>query len=1340
MGHQVKRNRIAFLSLLCLVSTSSAAAEFLQFRHLSTDDGLAHSTVWNLTQDRQGFIWISTEGGLQRFDGSHLTTFAHDPADPTTVSANETFGAFEDRNGSLWLASRNRGLNRYDPALERFERIPLSLSLSPDGIRFRELGSDLWALTDRGLLRLNRQARRFESITVDLGSEDVALPTFQPLTLEALDSGLLLATSDGRLFIFDPTTSATESIDSPFLHGNTAGLSREKNRPTISYRDPLGNLWIGSYNGSLYRSTAPGRGPPLFRLYARPINGDIHSLMSHGDDLWIGSNSEGLARMVGAISGEEPDSAQHVEMRDGDPTGPSSKSVYGLYIDRSGILWSCTRNGLDLTDLDRQQFRTLRRSLDSRWGLASANVSALGETPDGRWWIAGNDWLTVWHPASQAFERFPLSDDDGPITSIKAIFFDRSRKKLWLGAAQGLFQFDQITAQLSPTDLSPTAPKGIRVLIEDPEDRLWMGSLAGLSLLDDSGRERRRFETGQILALSLDHKDRIWIGTTRGLRILDRDLRIRRPAANLSDIQDEVFSLYQDSRNDLWIGLRDGGLIRKRGEDDTKIQRWNVGEGLPSGTIAGVLEDDRSTLWLSTQHGISHFDPEAGVFHNFDIEDGLHNNVFFTGTALRSSTGEMIFGGNRGLTYFDPSNLRFSPHPPAIVLTHLLLNGAPVEIGVPGSPLQHALSGTESLALNHLHRTFEIGFTALHFANPKKVRFLYRLEGFDEHWIETDAEHRSARYTNIDPGRYRFQVKARSPDGVWSEEAATMAILVAPAPWRSPAAYGLYSILVLALVAASLYWSQQRYNRERSINQRLRAAERQKDEFIANTSHELRTPLYGITGLAEGLIDGMRGPIHAEALLDLSMIAASGHRLSRLVEAVLDFSNIRHDGFRLHPRQCRLESILEEVVALTRPAAQQKGLHLTTEVPQDLPPIFADENRLFQVVFNLVENGIKFTDAGFVQVRVQSTTTPTSPKPKQTQGSDETCLPSPRLRIEISDSGVGIATSEVERILQAFEQADGSDIRSHSGTGLGLTIANRLVQLHGSSLAVTSSPGQGSTFAFEIPVYSGQREQTARSEPSRAGTLADQMPPRSHLAAAAQRRLETFNVRPLQESRNRQMGSNSFADLQLSEEAKHARILAVDDEPTNLLILTSYLSIFDFRVTSATHGKEALDVIAKQEFDLVLLDIMMPEVSGYEVCRELRSKFSFWQLPIIFLSAKTKAEDTQKGLALGANDYLPKPIGHHELVTRLRPHLELVFAYRRMAAQVQEKLSQIKVLGGLLPICSCCKKIRDDEGYWEDIEQYIDQHSEAAFTHGVCPDCSRDLLQDPMLKDTPDTP
>ncbi|MCJ8274729.1 MAG: ATP-binding protein, partial [Psychrosphaera sp.] len=622
---------------------------------------------------------------------------------------------------------------------------------------------------------------------------------------------------------------------------------------------------------------------------------------------------------------------------------------------------------------------------------------------------------------------------------------------------------------------------------------------------------------------------------------------------------------------------------------------------------------------------------------NYDVNDGLQNNEFNLGSAYKSDEGELFFGGINGFNHFFPHNIQDDTTPPAVVLTDFLLANQSVPINRAGSSfsLPKAIDALEQLTLTYRQNLITFEFVALHFANPLKNQYAYQLVGQDDDWIYTDALNRRATYTNLSAGEYVLKVKASNKDGYWNEKGKMLKVTVLPPPWKSWWAYSFYVLCLSGMVVLVVFGNIQRKNIlvERTIIKQLQQVDKLKDEFLANTSHELRTPLNGIIGLAESLMDGIGGSQSKTSKANLSMIITSGKRLSNLVNDILDFSKLKNRNLTLNRQAVDVYSMTEVVLTLSQPLLGDKKLKLINFVPTDLPPALADEDRLAQILHNLVGNAIKFTETG--EVTVCAT---------QVKGT---------LNISVNDSGIGIAKEQFEIIFDSFEQLEGHTERAYSGTGLGLAVSKQLVELHGGQIMVESELGKGSPFSFTLPLSEDKPVQNNQV---------------THLHLYDDDIIQDNPIETLPPVNN------------AGHDGRQFRILLVDDEPINRQVLHNHLSMQNYQLVEASCGEEALKALNENgPFDLVLLDIMMPRMSGYEVCKTLRTTFPVNDLPVIFLTAKNQVADLVQSFAVGANDYLSKPVSKHELLSRVETHLRLLDINRNLEQKVTERTARLQL-------------------------------------------------------------
>lgn len=1253
---------VATLLAAAVAISVEAQEPALRVDRLSIEDGLSHSAVWSIHQDRLGFLWFASQEGLNRYDGHGFQVFHHDPDDPESLADDDLLYVYVDRGDGLWIGTRGGGLDRYHRAENRFEHFrhdpddPASLSHDVVWTILEDRTGALWVGTEDGLNRRRPPEAGFTRYQ-DRGGSPRSLPGRRVKALfEDRDGGLWVGTNSG---IFRYDRDADRFIHYP----HSPAAHRLGFDSAIAFaEDEEGLLWVGSDVGLARLDRRTGELEAWVHDDDDPRSlpgGAIFSLhVDRGGGLWVGSFTEGLARYDRATR-----TFMRYRSRPGDPESLNNDTILSMYQDRSGLLWFGTRLGVNKYNPNRDVFALYRHRENpggpASGGPTSSNViRGVAEDRDGIVWVSTDQGLRVLDAGGGTFREAPLPAPGAKILAVGALsilYVDRADflwVGMWTGGLVGLGpgRRELVHYRHDPQDPESLLNDQVRAVLEDASGRLWVGTFQGLCRLDRDRGRFVRYPQGADEPAGLghepfsvileDHAGALWFGSyTEGLYRLDPAGRFERfrhdPRDPGSLSSDKVRSLYEDRHHVLWVGTAGGGLNRIDPARE-RIRRYTEEDGLGNNTVVGILEDDEGHLWLGTR-GLTHFDPAAETFRNFDTSDGLQGNIFTQSAAFRDSRGVMYFGGFNGLNAFVPDAVPPQTGEPHVVVTRFQLFNVepPLARLDPSSPLERSILDTREIVLSHRDDVFSFEFAALDFTNPERHRFAYRLESFDRDWIETDSARRFAQYSNLDPGDYTFRVRAMGRSGRWTEGETPIRVVVEPPPWATWWAYGLYAVAIWALSGAFVRSQRRKIERERAINRRLREISDLKDEFLANTSHELQTPLYGVLGIAESLFDGAKGELSRAARSDLAMIIASARRLAGLVNDILDFSKLKRDRLELTTGPVDLKTLTDVVLVLSRPLAGAKDLRLVNAVTADLPAVEADENRLQQILYNLVGNAIKFTDSGFVEVSAE-----------RVAAADEE-----RLAVKVTDTGIGIAEEHLKRIFEPFEQTDAAAERTFGGTGLGLAVTRQLVALHGGRIWARSSPGLGSTFHFTLPVARGEKAAPAR--PSR-DLVARLRPP------------EVLTDEP-----------GSELEETWAENREQARILIVDDDPVNRRVLVNHLSARGYRVRQASSGPEALRFLDRHRSDLVILDVMMPRMSGFEVCKKLRERHPPEELPVLLLTARHQVSDLLAGLASGANDFLTKPISKDELLARVETHLDLHFSHRNMMRLIEEKTAQL---------------------------------------------------------------
>ncbi len=1239
----------------------------LAFQRLGMDDGLAQFTVNAVQQDQTGFMWFGTQDGLSRFDGYQFTTYRAERSSQHSLSDNYIWCFALSPDGSLWVGTGN-GFNRYLAERDQFEPFTYDPKrkdwVKPGLIRALATDGDagLWVSIDGGgVSYFDRAKRQFRHYDDAFGLPDATVLSFA----RDRKNRLWLGTEGGRLAYYD-------ADGDHFICYQTGSADYPQylvQHDILDIFEQQGFLWLATDGGGLVRFDPATSTTQTIRQ--DPTGGGLPSDRLHGirsddwDVLWIGTYGGGLCRYD--LATRRFKTFQH---QPADAFSLSHNDIETLYRDRQGLLWIGTYgNGVNRFDPADERFKIYHESRANLAGLNSAEARAISEDRHGNLWIGtrkGLNMIRAEDDSVQQFEGDPNRDDLFHDLRIDTILADGD--VIWIGTdGAGLHRFEPANGQITQYQHDPYNPRSItnnqlRSLAKTPDGKLWVGTFAhGLNLFDPATGhfERFRYQADQeggisddrIHPILLEDDGTLWVGTRNGLnrRLTGAERFQTYYAQNGVDdsiSHNRITSFYRDREGVMWIGTQGGGFneVITETPDNLRFRGYTTKDGLAADAVGGILQDRQGRFWISTTRSISCFDPVNKRFQNYDRKDGTLSTGYFINSYLADRDGLFYFGGIDGITVFNPDDFVPAGRSLQTTITDFFLANQPVALRFAwsDSPLRKPIYLTDSLTLNHQLSVFSFRFSSLSYADPGAQVYRYKMEGLDESWIETTATNRYANYNRIPHGRYIFHVQSGSRDGSWDEQGASLAVHVLPPPWRSWWAMSLYFATLLTMVGAFLHLQNSKLKREREIALRerevahqLRQVGKLKDEFLANTSHELRTPLNGIIGIAESLIDGVSGDLNRDAENNLQMIVQSGRRLANLVNDILDFSQIRNASLELKQRPLDLFRQLQSVLSLSKPLIGGKPIVLKNLVSPGAFTVLADYDRLQQILHNLIGNAVKFTESGSIRT--------------QARREDDAIV------ISVIDTGIGIDPADHQRIFESFEQADGSASRHYSGTGLGLAVTRQLIELHGGRIWIESEPGRGAKFHFTLPAT----ENTAVDI--------------DELALYRPIQEDTVSAHPSDEP------SADSATVEPTTTGKRFHILVVDDEPVNRQVLTNHLAFSNYEITQADSGEEALEHISSDtHFDLILLDVMMPQMNGYEVCRKLREFYSVQDLPVLLLTAKNRIDDLVEGFSVGANDYITKPISKAELISRVETQLKMLDIHRNLEQKVQDRTQELE--------------------------------------------------------------
>ncbi len=1189
-----------FLAGLLLTCNVLAQTPSIRFSSLSLEDGLSQATVTAAVQDQTGFMWFATQDGLNRYDGYQFVQLKHDPQDPTSLRSDSIFDLHLDSQGDLWVGTEGGGLSRWDAKAESFVHYTEENG-APEGLgreRVRVITRDnkgvLWlGLHQSGLYSFDESTGVWESFQTDPDNMKTLSDDRIRAIHEDSTGRLWVGTRDG-LNLYDRTTGTFTRFKAD--PQNSSSLSNDRIRSI--YEDSQQRLWIGTLGGGLNRFDRSSGSFVHFQHDEADAsslsNNRVRAIFEDAQGrLWVGTEiGINLLQPDGSFARFSHDPKE--------PTSLSGERVTFILQDRAGMLWVGTHGG----GLDRWH------PLDwyfghykgGTTGLSNNAVQAFAEDGESLLYVGTDGGGINVIDRAKGISRVLRNDpeDASSLSSDRVIALMRdSRQALWVGTlAGGLnrklpesdqfehFRADETTQGSLPSD-------NIMTVFEDRQGTIWIGTYGGgLSRFD---RDTLTFTTfmneagnplslsgNQVSAIAEDPSGALWVGTLgNGLNFFDRDTQqfrrfVNDPNRDSSLSSDEVLSLHMEPSGVLWVGTQGGGLNRleqlEAQAESTTFKRYSEHDGLPNDVIYGILPDSEGHLWLSTIRGLAHFTPSTGNFESFNVSDGLQADEFNLGAFFRSNSGELFFGGLNGFNAFYPDQIKRNDVVPELAFTSFLKLNEP-------ALAENPLNQLDRLDLSYRDYVVSFEFAALDYRSPGANRYAYKLEGLDEDWIELGNRHQIT-FTNLAPGSYNLKVKGSNSDGVWNEAGISLPISVAAPPWMQWWAYALYGLFAAAIVLRFIFVQRQKERTRKALflaAEEAQAANEAKSEFLANMSHEIRTPMNGVIGMTHVL---KTTPLTTEQQGHVDVIHKSGDALLEVINQILDFSKVESRNVEIEQEAFDLRGCIEDVLDLMAPIAAQKGIDLGYWMEKETPEaIIGDRMRIRQVLINLVGNGIKFTDAGEVIVKV-------SRKLRANLKQE--------IEIIVEDSGPGIPADKLDRLFKPFSQGDASSSRRFGGTGLGLAISKRLSELMGGRLFVESVEGQGASFHFTLTAETAQG------------------PDRSFLYTP---------------------------DAQL----QNKRALIIDDCAAMRDLLSQQLKLWGIQTQVAGSAEKGMEKLwTGGGFDLLIVDPLGLSTTGSGWVTDMQEICLGKHTSIISLSARTKGDRTVQD-ALGAIMSLSKP-------------------------------------------------------------------------------------------------
>ncbi|WP_320978197.1 two-component regulator propeller domain-containing protein [Bacteroides sp.] len=1282
--------KFVFLFILLLLGSKMVAFDILDIVTVTDRNGLSQNTTRCMMQDSRNFIWLGTINGLNRFNGKDFTIIHPQLDGSHALSDSRIREIVEDKNGFIWVRTFSNTLFCYDPQLETMidyapqdsDKIFSNIKVvsnkdvwlwgkngccrvryvngkpeawKPDNevlaeknilFMFEDSLHRIWIGTKEELFRVenNQVISVRKGITFwdvqEIGDEmyfvnesglDIfsnqqsSFVSFIPITRTTkmeyvrsclLNDGLLMLTTNRDLYLFDTKEKKLLPTES-FFQG-------KKMLRANFIMDNKGHVWVYNKTGILWRHHSNNTFEPLNLIPSEVLSLiDQEQFMIYHDSrdiVWITTFGNGLFAIynTGRI--------QHFTVGKDLPTN----YLFCVTEDKSGEIWVGTElGGVVKISLSNYPFEMYYPALGD--GMERGNaVRLMFEDKKGYYWFGTRDGNL--YICDENYHRLSTQRIEGGLPFTMA---EDTLGYKWLGTkGAGLFLFSErgdrlIEKYMLPNSAGqPSSRNNIFTVLRDNKNRMWMATFGGgLQLAErNSGKLTFRqflFDNDHLNMMRSMIQDRdglIWIGTNDGVVVFDPDellrdrskytvLRVYSHNRQLLSY-DEVKVIFEDSKGRIWMGTTGRGLHlleRKENLTQSRFKHFGGDNGLSNKTVQTILEDNYGDIWVSTESGISRFDLKKERFENFIFSNNRHPAVFNELSGWKKKTGELMFGSFNGVYTLNPSEVTFDTYAPPVMITGLWVNGTDVRPGTEDSPLKESITGTKKIVLDHNQNSFNLECTMLNFHAPEFNQYAYYLQGYEQDWNSV-SRNNMATYRNVPPGTYVFKVKGCNSFGVWSELETDLEIIILPPWWKSWQAIILYIIsgIIITFFVSRVVIKMHRLNMAVEIEKQLTEY---KLRFFTNISHEFRTPLT----IIRGAIEDLAGQEQIAPLINkqLTLLTKSSTRLLRLIDQLLEFRRLQNNKMELKLEWTEAEHFFYDIYLTFKEMAEKKKIEFLFESNEYKQKMLLDRSKMDKIAYNLLSNAFKNTPVGGkIVMRLHFSTAEDN------------------FTLSVSDNGAGVPYEKRNMLFVRFEQIH----YASDGTGVGLHLTSELAKVHKGNIAYTDSEMGGACFSVSIPLSDVNYDK------------ADIIEENSTELSSVAKEITTDLLTPEEVT--------DISEASVNKPFKEYKVMVIDDDDDVRGLLETQLGNY-FTVSTAANGAEGLEKLGDEQPDLVVCDVMMPEMDGFELTKRLKGNFNISHIPVILLTAYSSEEHQLKGIRAGADSYITKPFSVKYLLMRI---------------------------------------------------------------------------------------
>lgn len=1202
------------VQILCM-HTFVVNAQRIFSTSYTMDDGLAANRVYSILQDSCGFMWFGTDDGLSRFDGIKFKNYYLSEYINATTS-NSVKKIFIDRRGKMWIGL-DSGIVIYDSQTDTFRPFNAKTETGETIQTYvvdmiEDNDGEVWIATNgKGLYRFSPNDEIRLRVYRNIPGESNCISQDILMTLQQ-DSkqNIWIGTYSEGLCCFDKHRNTFVTYKRSNLPDSLSDNSIQK-----IFEDSHGNLWIGTFQNGLDLFN------PATRTFTNYQDKSPNNLLYHIHDikeyrpgeLFISSDNG-----IGIFKADKGEIIQsdnpNLKIRTG-----ANKFIYSIYIDKEESLWLGSYfDGIKFYSAFQNNFKYYSCSL-SATTQAGKVVNVIKEGKDDQYWI-GTDDNGIFRFNAKTQEITPFRDAASIGTTyycIHDLLVDGD--KLYAATyGRGLEVFDLKTGKVesylyNPEDSTSISSSRVFILYKASNGCIYVGTSNGICCYNPEQKNFTRMGSfaGRISAIIEDYHGKIWIGTSiSGLYSYNiktgKTTAYQRSDNPNSITKNVITTLAIDNRKRLWVGTYGQGLCRYN-EDSDNFTRYDH-LGLPNKIITSIIPKG-DLLWISTNKGLAVYNPDTEYLKTYSKSNGLYNEQFTPRSGVESSDGKLFLGSTGGFCYFFPQDLRENTYNPPVVLTNMTIFGKEIQANIPDSPIQRSIGYTDEIILEYNQSMIGFDFAALSYIAPKENNYQYMLEGLDSGWQFTKGINNHLSYANLPAGEYVLRIKGTNSDKIWSSNEIQLKIKVLPPFLQSQLAYIIYAIILLIILLLTVWYYIKRTEKRQKARMKRLNDEKEKElynakiDFFTNIAHEIRTPLSLIIGPLEYLMKTTSiNNVYGEYL---SIIEQNYKRLYALVTQLLDFRKVDSGAYKLSYDSYRVKDTIAKVTCIFELSTRQKKISIDISSISEKMTMVTDEEAFTKIISNLLSNALKYAKSRISVTAAENDS---------------------EIIITVTDDGIGITDQEKTKIFDAFYQVKNNSELNKLGIGIGLHMTRSLIQL-----------------------MNGKIEAKDREDGKSGVAISVHFPKQAAVSVAPpMKRVEDTIITET----NTEEGE---PETVLPDEPikKQYAVMVVDDNPEILDFLSKILSE-EYFVISASSGEEALLILEKNNIDLIISDVMMEEMDGFELCGKIKTDINISHVPVILLTAKTDTESKIKGLESGADAYIEKPFSPFHLKAQLR--------------------------------------------------------------------------------------